>query len=214
MSNYDFFIKLVIIGNANVGKTKIIERYVNNIYYPNSTSTMGIDFYSKKLFIKDNNVKLQLWDTAGQEKFMAITSSFIKKTNGIILVYDITNPSSYTNLNKWLNVIKKNATETEYDILLLGNKYDMCEKREVEFFDGSQFAITNNISMFEEVSALENSDNIKKIIDDFIYIIVERMIENAKKESSNQKKSLKLTELSNPNVLKSHISNKKKSNCC
>jgi len=208
MSTHDLFIKLIIIGNTNVGKTKIIERYIKNIFNPDSTSTststVGIDFFHKQLIIRDSNVKLQVWDTAGQEQFMAITSSYIRNSNGIILVYDITNPDSYNNLKKWLKVIKDNSTNSDYEILLLGNKSDIICKRKVGYLDGIDYAISNDILIFEEVSALENSDKLNKKINEFLDIIVEKMIKDYPKESLNTKNQ----------VLTLSTSSEKKSNCC
>ena len=134
MSNNDLFLKLIIIGDANVGKTKIIERYVNNCFNPCSIATTGIDFFTKKIKISNLNVKLQILDTAGQEQFMAITSLYIKNSNGIILVYDIL--------------------------------------------------------MFEEVSALEDSDKLKNNIIEFINILVEKMIKNNSQKLLSTNKSL------------------------
>lgn len=189
MSNNDLFLKLIIIGDANVGKTKIIERYVNNCFNPCSIATTGIDFFTKKIKISNLNVKLQIWDTAGQEQFMAITSSYIKNSNGIILVYDITNPNSFKNLSKWLQIIKANSTNPDYEILLLGNKYDL-EKKKVKYLDGINFAVTNDILMFEEVSALEDSDKLKNNIIEFINILVEKMIKNNSQKLLSTNKSL------------------------
>ena len=158
MNNNDLSIKLVIIGNRKVGKTKIIERYVNE----NSISTLGVDFLILNIKIKNFNVRLELWDTEDQEKYI----SYLRNCNGIILVYDITNPNSFNNLNQWLIIISQSKIHPDCEILLLANKLDLNNKRKVNYLDSINFATINYILMFKEISAFEKSNRINNNINE------------------------------------------------
>ena len=109
--NYDHLFKLLLIGDSGVGKTCILFRFSDDAFNTTFISTIGIDFKIKTIDIGGKRVKLQIWDTAGQERFHTITTSYYRGANGIMLVYDITNPKSFDNITKWL----KNITDFAAD---------------------------------------------------------------------------------------------------
>merc|ERR1712165_23648 len=111
-------------------------------------STIGIDFKIKTIDINGKRVKLQIWDTAGQERFHTITTSYYRGANGIMLVYDITNPKSFDNINKWLKNITDFAVD-DVERVLLGNKADMEEKRMISTNRGQEIADTHGIKFYE-----------------------------------------------------------------
>ena len=118
-------IKVILLGNSGVGKTSIINRYVNNVYNSNCETTLG-STYSTREVIKDNVVyKLNLWDTTGQEKYHSITNLFIKGSSIVILVYSIDLLSSFEGLNYWYNSIKENLEGNNYVLAVVGSKSDL-----------------------------------------------------------------------------------------
>ena len=127
----DFKVKIMFKGNSSVGKTSIIKRYSKNIFSTSYISTLGIDFESKNINIDNKTINLQIWDTAGQEKYKVLSKNYYNNSNAFIIVYDITNLESFESVMNWIDQIKENAPENVKSILL-GNKSDLEEKDDVE----------------------------------------------------------------------------------
>ena len=147
-------IKLLTLGNSGVGKTSIITKYVDNKFYTNYLSTIGIDFKTKNIILQNKEFKIQIWDTAGQERFRTITNSYYKMSNGILLIYDITDRKSFEAIIYWIMQIDLHSNQNEVKILV-GNKCDNNDRREVKFYEGYNFAEKYSIDFFE-ISAKEN----------------------------------------------------------
>ena len=128
--NYDLIFKLVLIGDSGVGKTNILSRYINNEFSFATKSTVGVEFGSKIIMKEDKTIKLQIWDTAGQERYRSITNAYYKGAKGAFVVYDITRKDTFINVDKWIGDLKTNGNEDVF-ILLIGNKCDLEDKREV-----------------------------------------------------------------------------------
>jgi len=143
--------KLVFLGDQSVGKTSIITRFMYDTFDNTYQATIGIDFLSKTLWLQDRNVRLQLWDTAGQERFRSLIPSYIRDSSVAVIVYDIANRNSFLNTSKWLDDVR---TERGQDVvvMLVGNKTDLNEKRQVPIEEGEAKAKEHNI-MFIETSA-------------------------------------------------------------
>ncbi|XP_044150246.1 ras-related protein Rab-10-like [Bufo gargarizans] len=150
--------KLVMTGDSNVGKTCIVSRYTENSL-PSYLSTVGIDFKTKTVHIDETPLKLQIWDTAGQERFHTLSVSYFRGAHGFVLVYDITNSVSFENTSLWMKDIKMKAGE-DVEVVLLGNKCDREDEREVSKERGEKLAWEYGIPFFE-TSAKENI-NIEK----------------------------------------------------
>ncbi|CAM9622428.1 unnamed protein product [Chrysoparadoxa australica] len=120
----DHTIKILLLGDSGVGKTSLMMRYSEDKFAPNLMSTAGVDFKIRHLRIRDKNVRCQIWDTAGQEKFHVITRAFYRGVHGIALVYDVTDEDSFKNVNYWMANIATHA-EGRISIILLGNKVDL-----------------------------------------------------------------------------------------
>ena len=125
--NYEVMFKVVLIGDMKVGKTNIVSRYIKNEFNKDSMSTIGVEFGSKELVIEGHNVKVQIWDTAGQEKYKSITNAYYKGAKGAFVVYDITNKNSFDNADNWLNNLRASA-DKKCSIILIGNKSDLENK--------------------------------------------------------------------------------------
>lgn len=129
--DYDVFIKVVVIGNASVGKSSIMIRFADNSFNEFYVNTIGVDFRFKTIEARSKKVKLQIWDTAGQEKFRAISNTYYRGSDAILLVYDITDAASRQDLDTyWVSQIAQHCPEVPY-ILLVGNKSDLEAKRAV-----------------------------------------------------------------------------------
>ena len=148
-------LKLVFIGDSIVGKTCIIKQCTENTFQDAYLSTIGFDFKTKVFVLKNGkHVRIQLWDTAGQERFKSIAKSYYRGAHGIVLVYDITNRSSFENINKWMVQISE-ETENRLPILLLANKVDLDDIRTVSVTEGEEIAKKYGLTIFE-TSAKEN----------------------------------------------------------
>jgi len=156
---YDHLFKLLLIGDSAVGKTCILFRFADDNFNTSFISTIGIDFKIKTVDIDGKRVKLQIWDTAGQERFHTITTSYYRGANGIMMVYDISNPKSFDNIQKWLRNITDFASEDVIRILL-GNKCDMEEKRMISTNRGQEIASQNGIKFYE--TSAKNNININE----------------------------------------------------
>ena len=168
-SEFENLIKLLILGDVSVGKSNFLFRFIENQFIDNHLPTVGFDYKSKIITLPDKTVvKLQIWDTVGQEKFMAINKSLLAKVHGIILIYDITDQDSFDHINNWITIIKE-ANENA-SLILVANKCDIEDKRVISEDEGNKLAVENNIS-FVEASAKENI-NIKET---FIKITEEAM---------------------------------------
>ncbi|KAI8904429.1 ras family-domain-containing protein [Gorgonomyces haynaldii] len=143
--------KLVFLGEQSVGKTSIITRFMYDSFDNTYQATIGIDFLSKTMYLEDRTVRLQLWDTAGQERFRSLIPSYIRDSSVAIVVYDITNQNSFINTSKWIEDVRAERGD-DVIIVLVGNKTDLTEKRQVSTEEGEKKAKEFNV-MFIETSA-------------------------------------------------------------
>jgi Ras-related protein Rab-1A len=146
MSDYDYLFKLILLGDSSVGKSSILYRFTDDDF-AETQSTIGVDFKIKTIVVNDHICKLQVWDTSGQCKFRAITRSYYRGAHGIILVYDVTNRSSFENLDYWLNEIKIYASP-DVNIIIVGNKNDLVS-RDVLTEEGIEFAESRGLTFIE-----------------------------------------------------------------
>ncbi|KAI7891574.1 ras family-domain-containing protein [Mucor mucedo] len=143
--------KLVFLGEQSVGKTSLITRFMYDTFDNTYQATIGIDFLSKTMYLEDRTVRLQLWDTAGQERFRSLIPSYIRDSSVAVVVYDITSRVSFQNTSKWIEDVRAERG-TEVIIVLVGNKTDLNDRREVTLEEGEKKANDCNV-MFIETSA-------------------------------------------------------------
>jgi len=155
--DYDYLFKLLLIGNSAVGKSSLLLRFSDNIFNESFLPTIGVDFKIRTFDLNNKTVKLQIWDTAGQERFKTITSSYYKGAHGIIMVYDITDKQSFRDIDNWLAEVEKHASEN-VNKLLVGNKCDLEQNRQVSFEEGKAYAEQLGIKFIE--TSAKNSVNV------------------------------------------------------
>eukprot|EP01027_Heterolobosea_sp_BB2_P006112 GEZU01009267.1.p1 GENE.GEZU01009267.1~~GEZU01009267.1.p1 ORF type:complete len:171 (-),score=18.98 GEZU01009267.1:492-1004(-) len=127
-AQYDYLIKLLLIGDSGVGKSCLLLRFSDDSFTTSFITTIGIDFKIRTIELDGKRIKLQIWDTAGQERFRTITTAYYRGAMGILLTYDVTDEGSFANVRNWMKNIEQHATENVNKILL-GNKCDLVEKK-------------------------------------------------------------------------------------
>ncbi|KAJ0981405.1 hypothetical protein J5N97_009660 [Dioscorea zingiberensis] len=149
----DFVFKVVLIGDAAVGKSQILARFSRNEFSIDSKATIGVEFQTRTVVIDHKSVKAQIWDTAGQERYRAVTSAYYRGAVGAMLVYDITKRQSFDHIPRWLEELRGHA-DKNIVIMLIGNKSDLEEHRAVPVEDAREFAQREGL-FFLETSALQ-----------------------------------------------------------
>ena len=174
MSDNENFIKINImtLGNSAVGKTSFILKYTEDIFREVHLSTIGIDFKTKKIKLKDGqNYKVDFYDTAGQEKYKSISINTIKNADGILLMYDITNRESFDAISNWMKgIIDRKGND--FPIVLVGNKIDKENERDVTKEEGKQLGIKYRISFLE--MSIKTGENVEECALELINKIVEK----------------------------------------
>ena len=184
---YDYIFKVLLVGNSDVGKSSLILRYVDQIWNDVFVPTIGVDFKVKSLEIENKSIKLQIWDTAGQERFRNVISSYFKGAHGILLIFDITSRDSFKELENWLAEVEKNAS-TQILKILIGNKCDLEEEREISKDEGEAFAMRNGMQY------IETSAKINTNVNEAFEALSKIMVEYYSKKSSaiNENKTIKM----------------------
>ncbi|OHT01803.1 Ras-related protein Rab11E [Tritrichomonas foetus] len=166
----DYLIKIVLIGDSGVGKSNLLSQFARNQFNADSKTTIGVEFATKTIQIKNKTVKAQIWDTAGQERYRAITSAYYKGANGAMILYDITSSISFSSLDRWMKELRDN-TDQNLVIMLIGNKSDLAQLRSVSLADGKSYAEKEKL-LFFETSALEKT-NVSEAFSELISTIID-----------------------------------------
>ncbi|CAD5221646.1 unnamed protein product [Bursaphelenchus xylophilus] len=158
-----FSYTVMLLGDSCTGKTCLLIRFKDGTFMNNNfISTVGIDYRNKLVEVDKFKVKLQIWDTAGQERFRSITSSYYRDADALLLVYDITNRSSFDNIRNWLTQVQEYAKET-VQMTLVGNKVDLTSQRKVKYEEAKQLANAYNIPYIE--TSAKTGQNVKETFD-------------------------------------------------
>lgn len=144
---YSNAFKVILLGDGGVGKTSMIERFINDSFNFNTPHTVGAEYYAKTINIQKEKVLLNIWDTAGQERYRSIIPSYFKGAKGVVLVYDICSKNSFSSLNYWINQVKQFAEDAAF--MLIGNKADLEDTREVLSEEALKLAKRFNMLFFE-----------------------------------------------------------------
>ena len=194
------FINIITLGESSVGKSSIINRYVENNFDYNFVSTLGVDFRKKNININGEDIRLKIWDTAGQEKFRSIQKQYYRNSDGILLVFDVTKFETFNVLEEWINSIK-NQTSNDIIVVLVGNKIDLNNKV-ISDDDIKNFANDNKFKYF--LTSAATGKNINEVFD---YIVKEIYNIKSKKKKNDSNNN------NNKNLKKNYIKSNKKA-CC
>ena len=176
---YEMMIKVILIGDSGVGKTNIMSKYLKNQFMENSKATVGVEFGSKLFNHQGHKIKAQIWDTAGQEKYKAITGAYYKGSKGAFIVYDITKKDTFASIERWVNDLKA-TSDPKLTIILIGNKNDLDDKREVSKDQGEEKAKSFGCA-FLETSAF-SGDNLDKAFELMVKEIYEKFSNSSSEE--------------------------------
>ena len=158
--------KVLLLGDSSVGKTCFLMKYTDEAFQETHMATIGLDYRLKSMKLKNGKtVKIQIWDTAGQDRFRSITKNYYKGSHGIILIYDITNPITFENITHWVSQVREEASKNVV-IYLIGNKIDLEEERKVSTEEGEKLAEKLGLP-FNETSAFDGT-NINETFDDIV----------------------------------------------
>ena len=185
----DFKIKIVVVGDSGVGKTNLIKRFISNEFSENIKATIGVEFMSKTYRINKHLFKIEIWDTAGQERYKSITAVYYKGAKGALVVYDTTDQTTFDNIDKWMQEIK-DKTSKDIKLMIIGNKIDLKEEREVKNEEALKKAQSFGIPLME-TSALDTT-NVKEAFNDLLKEIYKDMKDNLNKPENkfqNDKKN-------------------------
>jgi small GTP-binding protein len=167
--NSQIRLKLLIIGDSAVGKTSMLLKYTDNFFPESHLATIGVEFKTKEVEYNGYKIELQVWDTAGQERFKSITKSFFRNANGIIFVYDITQKNTFKNVKDWIKDSEVN--DFGFQRILVGNKIDLQNKRQVSLEDAKEWADKKNMEVIE--TSAKTGANIDKAVLKLIELILQ-----------------------------------------
>jgi len=187
--NYDFLFKLVLLGDSAVGKSSILVRFSDDEFVESHINTIGVDFRYRTVTIDNHVVKLQIWDTAGQEKYRTIVRAYYRGADGVVLVYDVTNQDSFDHVDEWLADVDKFAERNPVR-LLVGNKADLMDQRQVSEELASKYAEENHISWLE--TSAKTNTNIHAIFLTLAKELIKRKMEETAAEAAQDPGKLKL----------------------
>ena len=189
--NYDQKCQFIIIGDATVGKTSILNRFSDGTFNSNYLATVGLENITKDEVIDDKTIRIKIWDTAGQERYKSLAKSFYRNAEGVILVYDVTNLETYENLKFWLESIKNNMESdmSEIPIIIIGNKIDRDE-REVNREEAEKFLKDQGYPYFE--TSAKTGENIDMTIKYLVKKVIN--IKEGRKDDGNENIKLEKNE--------------------
>ncbi|KAM4690980.1 ras-related protein Rab-25 [Rhinophrynus dorsalis] len=207
--DFNFVFKVVLIGESGVGKTNLLSRFTRNEFNHDSRTTIGVEFSTRTLTVDGHLVKAQIWDTAGLERYRAITSAYYRGAVGALLVYDITKHQSYDSVERWLKELYDHA-DASIVVMLVGNKCDLKdEAREVPTEEAKMYADSNAL-LFIETSALD-STNVETAFETILRDIYKKVLRS--KGGSPPENTVTLTKEAAPNLSEPNSTETKRS-CC
>jgi len=172
------YIKIVLIGDSNVGKSSLIHRYIEDSYSPDQPNTVGVDFFAKKAQVAGKTYTVQVWDTAGQERFKAMVRTYFRSASAAILVFDLTKRVSFDHITGWLDEIREDL-EANTPVLLVGSKADLKEHRVITDSAAKALADQKGLLYFE--ASAVNSQNVQQLF----RVAIEKVVEGYSSAEKN-----------------------------
>ncbi len=161
IDQYQYQFRLILVGDSHVGKSCLLRRFKEGKFIEFNDPTVGVDFHTNMIQIDGCTLKLQLWDTAGHERFRAITRSYYRNAVGVLLVFDVTDPTSFNKLPEWIDDIMQSSKPNTPIFVLVGNKSDLHDKREVSLRDAQEFASRHGMNYVE--TSARTGNNTEKV---------------------------------------------------
>ena len=209
MSEPDITLKILLIGDSYVGKTSLLLQYIERECPENHMATIGVEFRDKIIQIDNKKVKLQVWDTSGQERYRSITKNFYRNADGVMFVCDVTKEKTFDNIKNWLIDSEQNANNSNFKKILVGNKIDLKAERAIDTEQLQNFANKKEMNFYE--TSAKDGTNVDHIFTELAKLILEdKSDQQIKEEFSHKNRSLSVyskesEESNNP---------KKKKGCC
>ena len=209
MSEPDITLKILLIGDSYVGKTSLLLQYIERECPENHMATIGVEFRDKIIQIDNKKVKLQVWDTSGQERYRSITKNFYRNADGVMFVCDVTKEKTFDNIKNWLIDSEQNANNSNFKKILVGNKIDLKAERAIDTEQLQNFANKKEMNFYE--TSAKDGTNVDHIFTELAKLILEdKSDQQIKDEFCHKNRSLSVyskesEESNNP---------KKKKRCC
>ena len=161
---FTYLLKVILVGDSHTGKSCLLHRLMNGTFDSNQDITIGVDFGTKYIPIQNEIIKFQIWDTAGQESFRSIISSYYKNIAACLIFYDVSNRDSFNNIINWLIDVDTNSCNEQRKVILVGNKIDLESERQVTTLEGQQLAYDRGLKFYECSS--KTGENVLKVFTD------------------------------------------------
>jgi len=201
MSEFDHLLKLLVLGESNVGKSSLVLRYVESSFSDMYISTIGVDFKFKQFKTSDGKtVKIQIWDTAGQERFRTITQSYYRRANGVLVIFDLTDKKTFERIHEWMEEVKSYTTP-KVSVVLVGNKCDK-EDRVIDINEAKELAKSLGIEY------VETSAKTGRGVDEAFMTLVNKILEPKINKTRSE------TNVSTVSLANESKSSKESKNCC
>ena len=208
---FDYLLKYIIVGDASVGKSNLLLRFVYNTFKSDYQTTIGVEFGEKNIELNNKVYQIQIWDTAGQEEFRSITRAYYKNAVCALVVYDISNKNSFDSAKQWIDDCKSYMTQ-KVTIVLVGNKCDLEDKRQVTKEEGQELADAYGLLFFE--TSAKTDVNVKTVFNNSLEEIARRINSNYY-DLEDESCGIKLSNESKNQILKAPKKEKhKKKSCC
>ena len=213
--SFTYIFKIILIGDASCGKTSLINRYVTKCFNDKYICTIGVDFMMKSIIHQDQTIKLQIWDTAGMEKYKQITTSYYRGAQAAIIVFDLTNKNSFISIKKWIEDYSQFCNPIfQRTIFLVGNKSDLIERREVTIDEIESYRKINNIFYFE--TSAKTGDNVEELFIDLtksLHSLYKNNINSQISEAVKMRRSTLNNADKFQNIIEKEHKKKRKCNC-
>ena len=208
-TQYDLSFKCIVIGDSGVGKSSLTNKATNNIFDDNYNATVGFEFFTFNIKINDTIIKLQIWDTCGQELYRSLITNFYRNSSLALIVYSVTSERSFTNIDTWLQELRTHSNP-DVKMILIGNKIDLIEQRVISKEQGELLAKKNNMNLFIETSA-KAGINAQNTFVQMAYILYQDYLKYKNNDDLSSDSTYKTVETTGKT-----IENKKqvKSGCC